>query len=47
MTTPASISAAVEYTEGLPIKLIEEGSKEYPKPEGVTFTYGTAGIRTK
>ncbi|MCO5591529.1 hypothetical protein L7F22_045514 [Adiantum nelumboides] len=27
--------------------LIEEAYKEYPKPEGIKFTYGTAGIRTK
>lgn len=47
MTTPAGISAAIAHTDGLPVKLIEEASKEYPKPEGVQFTYGTAGIRTK
>ena len=47
MTTPAGIAAAVALTAGLPVKLIEEASKEYPKPEGVRFTYGTAGIRTK
>jgi phosphoacetylglucosamine mutase len=47
MTTPLGISAAIAHTDGLPVKLIEEASKEYPKPEGVQFTYGTAGIRTK
>ena len=27
--------------------IIQEGVKEYPKPKGVKFTYGTAGVRTK
>jgi phosphoacetylglucosamine mutase len=47
MTTPAGIDAAIAQTDGLPLDLIEEGCKEYPKPEGIVFTYGTAGIRTK
>jgi hypothetical protein len=47
MTTPAGISAAAAHTDGLPVELIELASKEYEKPEGVQFTYGTAGIRTK
>ena len=44
---PSGISAAVSMTDGLPVQLIEEGVKEYPKPDGVKFTYGTAGVRTK
>lgn len=47
MTTPAGIAAAIAHTDGLPVMLIEEASREYPKPDGVLFTYGTAGIRTK
>lgn len=44
---PGAISAAVASTTGLPVQLIEEGVKEYPKPDNVKFTYGTAGVRTK
>lgn len=47
MSLPSAISAAAAHTEGLPTMLIEEAYKEYPKPEGIKFTYGTAGIRTK
>lgn len=48
MTLPDTIAAATAATSnGLPIDLIAEGVKEYPKPEGVKFTYGTAGVRTK
>ncbi|CAO1615481.1 unnamed protein product [Sympodiomycopsis kandeliae] len=47
MSIPDSISAAVTATQGLPVQLIQEGVKEYPKPDGVRFTYGTAGVRTK
>ena len=47
MSLPDTISVATAATQGFPTKLIQEGVKEYPKPEGVKFTYGTAGVRTK
>jgi phosphoacetylglucosamine mutase len=47
MSLPGAISAAAAMTDGLPVQIIEEGVKEYPKPESITFTYGTAGVRTK
>ena len=47
MALPSTIDAAVAMSQGLPTRLIQEGVKEYPKPEGVAFTYGTAGVRTK
>ena len=28
------------------LESLEKAADEYPKPEGVTFTYGTAGFRT-
>lgn len=47
MTTPAGISMAQAQTSGLPEQLITTASEAHPKPEGLKFTYGTAGIRTK
>ncbi|KDN52984.1 Phosphoacetylglucosamine mutase [Tilletiaria anomala UBC 951] len=42
-----SIDLALKMTTGLPTKLILKASAAHPKPEGVTFSYGTAGLRTK
>ena len=47
MTTPGGISAAQALASGLPEELISSASEAHPKPQGVKFTYGTAGIRTK
>ncbi|CAO1636660.1 unnamed protein product [Parajaminaea phylloscopi] len=47
MALPSTIATATAMTDGLPVQLIEEGVKEYPKPEGISFTYGTAGVRTR
>lgn len=49
MTTPAGIDAAAAAvsTSGLPLALIDTGVSRYPKPAGVTFAYGTAGVRTR
>ncbi|PWN41043.1 Phosphoacetylglucosamine mutase [Ceraceosorus guamensis] len=47
MALPSNIDFAVRATDGLPTLLISEASKSYPKPDGIKFTYGTAGVRTK
>lgn len=47
MALPQNIAMAADMTTGLPIELIAEGVKEYPKPEGIRFSYGTAGVRTR
>ncbi|PWN52826.1 putative PCM1-phosphoacetylglucosamine mutase [Violaceomyces palustris] len=44
---PTSIETASALTQGLPVQLINEASKAHPKPEGIKFAYGTAGLRTK
>ncbi|SPO24198.1 probable PCM1 - phosphoacetylglucosamine mutase [Ustilago trichophora] len=48
MALPSSISAAHAHIgEGLPTKLIITASQAHPKPADQTFTYGTAGLRTR
>ena len=32
---------------GIPSERIREADKRFPKPEGLKFSYGTAGFRTK
>lgn len=43
---PASSTEAA-HAYGVMLKAIEEGSNAYPKPGGVTYSYGTAGFRMK
>lgn len=31
----------------LPVQAISAASDHYPKPQGLAFSYGTAGFRTK
>ncbi|CCF50146.1 hypothetical protein NDA14_001038 [Ustilago hordei] len=48
MTLPTTLSAASAHLgEGLPIQLITTASQSHPKPINQTFTYGTAGLRTR
>jgi hypothetical protein len=47
MFNQESIDLATKMTSGLPTELILKASAAHPKPEGITFAYGTAGLRTK
>jgi hypothetical protein len=31
----------------LPVEALMAAADKYPKPQGIAFTYGTAGFRTK
>ncbi|KAL9932767.1 hypothetical protein V8E36_008466 [Tilletia maclaganii] len=48
---PGAIAEANKLTasggDGLPTELITQAAEAYPKPEGIRFAYGTAGVRTK
>ncbi|KAK0546047.1 hypothetical protein OC845_004786 [Tilletia horrida] len=44
---PGPIAEAAALSGSLPTELITRAAEAYPKPAGVKFAYGTAGVRTK
>lgn len=41
------IPDSINMSTQLPVQALMAAADKYPKPQGITFTYGTAGFRTK
>ncbi|KAL7424909.1 hypothetical protein Q5752_000596 [Cryptotrichosporon argae] len=46
MSNPARASINAAHEHGVLLQSLEAAADKYPKPEGVTYGYGTAGFRT-